>query len=211
MKSVRVITREETKDFILNIHYAHRMPSISYSFGLYETEELIGICTYGKPPSSSLQKGVCGDKYAPIVWELNRLVLKYNRPNEASFFISRTLKILPRPMIIVSFADTEQNHIGVVYQACNFIYTGLSAKRTDWKVKGMEHKHGFTIADEFRGVENRSKVMKEKYGDNFYLQERSRKHRYIYFIGSKVEIKYMKRALKYPILSYPPSPNNCNI
>jgi len=202
MKEVRVIPRELTKDFILNIHYAHRMPSISYSFGLYENEELVGVCTYGKPASSNLQNGVCGKEYSKNVWELNRLVLKYNKQNEASFFISRTLKMLPRPMIIVSYADTAQNHEGIVYQATNFIYTGLSAKRTDWKVKGMEHKHGFTIADEFRGVKNRSKAMKEKYGTDFYLKERSRKHRYIYFIGNRTEIKKMKKALRYKIQDY---------
>jgi hypothetical protein len=202
-KEVRIIPRDLTKDFILNIHYAHRMPSISYAFGLYEDDELVGVCTYGKPPSSTLQKGVCGEKYAKNVWELNRLVLKNNKPNEASYFVSRTLKMLPRPMIIVSFADTKQNHLGIIYQATNFIYTGLSAKRTDWKIKGMEHKHGITVADEFRGVKNRSKAIREKYGDRFYLEPRSRKHRYIYFIGSKVEKKKMKKSLNYKIEEYP--------
>lgn len=201
-KKVRLIQREQTKDFILNIHYAHRMPSISWSFGLFEDDELIGVCTYGKPASSNLQKGVCGKDYAKNVQELNRLVLKYNKPNEASFFVSKTLKMLPKPMIIISYADTEQNHQGIIYQATNFIYTGLSAKRTDWKVRGMEHKHGFTIADEFRGIKNRSKAMREKYGTDFYLKERSRKHRYVYFIGSKVEIKKMKRSLNYKIMPY---------
>ena len=202
-KEVRIIPRDLTKDFILNIHYAHRMPSISYAFGLYEDDELVGVCTYGKPPSSTLQKGVCGEKYAKNVWELNRLVLKNNKPNEASYFVSRTLKMLPRPMIIVSFADTKQNHLGIIYQATNFIYTGLSAKRTDWKIKGMEHKHGITVADEFRGVKNRSKAIREEYGDRFYLEPRSRKHRYIYFIGSKVEKKKMKKSLNYKIEEYP--------
>jgi len=202
-KEVRIIPRDLTKDFILNIHYAHRMPSISYAFGLYEDDELVGVCTYGKPPSSTLQKGVCGEKYAKNVWELNRLVLKNNKPNEASYFVSRTLKMLPRPMIIVSFADTKQNHLGIIYQATNFIYTGLSAKRTDWKIKGMEHKHGITVADEFRGVKNRSKAIREKYGDRFYLEPRSRKQRYIYFIGSKVEKKKMKKSLNYKIEEYP--------
>jgi hypothetical protein len=203
MLEVRRIEYEDTKDFILNIHYAHRMPSISFAYGLFDGDELIGVCTYGKPPSSTLQKGIAGDEFAKNVWELNRLVLKYNRKNEASFFISKTLKLLPRPSIIVSFADTEQKHQRIVYQATNFIYTGLSAKRTDWKVKGMEHKHGFTIADEFRGVANRSLAMKQKYGDSFYLKERSRKHRYIKFLGSKVQRKNMCRELKYSIQSYP--------
>ncbi len=202
MKTVSIINKELTKDFILNIHYAHRMPSISWAFGLYDNDELIGVCTFGKPASSNLQIGICGKEYQSQVQELNRLVLKYNKPNEASFFVSKCLKMLPRPMIVVSYADTEQNHKGTVYQATNFIYTGLSAKRTDWKVKGMEHKHGMTIADEFRGIKNRSKAMKEKYGNDFYLKERSRKHRYIYFLGSKVQIKNMKKVLNYKIINY---------
>ena len=200
---VKKIEREQTKYFILNIHYAHRMPSISYAYGLFDGEELIGVCTFGKPPSSSLQKGICGEQYANIVWELNRLVLKYNRPNEASYFVSRCLKMLPKPMIVVSFADTEQNHDGIVYQACNFKYTGLSAKRTDWKIRGKEHLHGQTIADEFRGHKNRSQLMREKYGSDFYLMDRPRKHRYIYVVGSKKYKKEVIKNLKYNIQEYP--------
>lgn len=33
------ITYNETKDIILNYHYAQRMPSISYVFGCYEGEK----------------------------------------------------------------------------------------------------------------------------------------------------------------------------
>lgn len=146
---------------------------------------------------------MAGEDYKTIVKELNRLVLKYNRPNEASFLIGQALKQLPRPLIVVSYADTSQGHIGKVYQATNFLYTGLSAKRTDWKIKGQEHLHGATVADKSRGQENRSEWMKKQYGDSFYLQDRPRKHRYITFIGSKVERKKIKQALKYPIMDYP--------
>ncbi len=34
-------------------------------------------------------------------------------------------------MIIVSYADTSQNHHGYIYQATNWIYTGLTKKNTD--------------------------------------------------------------------------------
>jgi hypothetical protein len=88
-----------------------------------------------------------------------------------------------------------------VYRASNFIYCGLSAKRTDWKVRGLEHLHGQTIADEFRGVPNRSTAMREKYGDDFYLEPRSRKHRYLYFIGSRKEVRGFRQALTWPVTS----------
>lgn len=200
---VKQIPSKQSYDLILNKHYAHRIPSISYAYGLFEEEELIGVCTFGTPASPPLLKGVCGEQYKGIVKELNRLVLRYNRPNEASFLISQAIKLLPRPLILVSYADTEQDHVGIVYQATNWIYTGLSAKRTDWKIKGQEHLHGATIADKSRGQKNRVEYMQQTYGESFYLKERPRKHRYVMFLGSKVEKKRMLKSLKYPIKNYP--------
>jgi len=203
MKEVREISRNDCEHFILNIHYARRWPSISYAYGLFDFDELIGVCTFGTPPSAPLKKGIAGDNFKDKILELNRLCLKYNRKNEASYLIGKSLRLLPKNNIIISFADTSQNHEGIVYQATNFIYTGLSAKRSDWKIKGKEHLHGQTIADEFRGQKNRSKLMREKYGDNFYLSPRSRKHRYIHIIGSKKFRKEVINSLKYPIKPYP--------
>jgi hypothetical protein len=200
---VKPVSYAETKPFLLDIHYAKRMPSISVAFGLYVSDVLEGIITYGTPPSSTLRAGICGPEMSKFVLELNRLCLKSNTKMHGSFLIGQSLKLLEGNKIVVSFADTEQGHVGTVYQATNFIYCGLSAKRTDWKVKGKEHLHGQTIADEFRGVKNRSVAMREKYGDNFYLSPRPRKHRYIYFIGSRTFKKTCLESLRYNIEQYP--------
>jgi hypothetical protein len=197
--SVRVIEKSEAKPFILEIHYAKRTPSISYAYGLFRDEKLVGICTYGKPPSSTLIKGVCGEQWASHVFELNRLCLLDNLPNEASRLVAGSFKLLPKPTIIVSYADTKQNHTGIVYQATNFIYTGLSAKFKDPVVKGLEHQHHATYA---HGLSN--KQLKEKFGkENVYFIDRSRKHRYIKFLGSKTQRKQMLKDLRYKIESYP--------
>ena len=150
-----------------------------------------------------MKRGVAGDDYKGDILELNRLCLKYNRKNEASLLVGRSLRLLPKNKIIISFADTNQDHKGYVYQACNFTYHGLSAKRTDWAVKGKEHLHGQTIADEFRGVKNRAQAMRDKYGDDFYLKPRPRKHRYIYIIGSRRYKKEVSKEIKYKMESYP--------
>lgn len=189
--------------FLLERHYAHRIPSISYAFGLVDNEELIGVITYGSPPSAPLRTGICGPDEAHRVLELNRLCLLYNRHNEASFLVGRSLRLLPDHKIVISFADTEQKHVGIVYQACNFIYCGLSAKRTDWKVKGKEHLHGQTIADEFRGTKDRAKAMRDKYGGDFYLAPRPRKHRYIYITGSGKLKLALSDKLRYNREPYP--------
>lgn len=120
------IKYEECENWLLNIHYAKRMPMISHSFGLYKDKILKGIITYGLPPSPDLCKGICGEQYKDKVLELNRLVLEDNIKNYASYFIAKTLKLLQKPKIIVSFADPNQNHCGYIYQASNFIYTGTS-------------------------------------------------------------------------------------
>ena len=193
---VRAIPSEQTYEWLLKKHYAHRIPSISYAFGLYDKDNILqGVCCFGTPASSTLLTGICGKLYADKVLELNRLVLNENcPPNSASYFVSRCLKLLPLPKIIVSYADSGQGHIGYVYQACNFIYTGLSSKFLDPKVKGLENQHHATYA---HGLTNTQ--LKEKFGDKLYYAERSRKHRYIYFAGCSE----LKAELKYPILPYP--------
>ena len=200
---VKPVSRQDCADFILNIHYAKRWPSISYAFGLFDGDNLCGVVTYGTPPSSTLRNGVAGAEYASAVLELNRLCLRDNKKNYASELVGKSLRQLPAGKIIVSFADTAQGHFGYVYQATNFLYCGLSAKRTDWKVKGKEHLHGITIADQFRGAENRAKAMRDFYGDDFYLAPRPRKHRYVYLVGNKYFKKQAEKALRYAQESYP--------
>ena len=201
--SVVKVTRSDCEEYIIGIHYAKRWPSISYAFGLFRLGVLCGVVTYGTPPSAPLRRGLAGDEFKSDVIELNRLCLRNNVKNEASFLVGNSLRLIKKDKIVVSFADTSQSHVGSVYQASNFLYCGLSAKRTDWKVKGKEHLHGQTIADEFRGVKNRAKAMREKYGDNFYLEPRPRKHRYVFICGSKKYKKKAIAALKYAVMPYP--------
>ena len=191
----------EAEPWLLKKHYAKRFPPISFAFGLYEETVLVGVCTYGMPSSATLREGIAGAENAKFVLELNRLCIESNNKNAASFLVGRSLRLLPKPSIIVSYADTAQNHVGYVYQACNFIYTGLSAKRTDWKIKGMEHLHSQTIVDMSKNIDgSRVEFMREKFGDDFYLLERSRKHRYIYVTGKN---KTLVNAIKYTQQPYP--------
>lgn len=203
MLEVKPIARADCAPFILEIHYAKRWPSISYAFGLFRDGVLEGVVTYGTPASAPLRSGIAGPELAHAVLELNRLCLSSNVRNDASFLVGRSLKLLPKNRIIVSFADISQGHVGYVYQATNFLYCGLSAKRTDWAVRGREHLHGQTIADEFRGVPNRAQAMRNKYGDDFYLKPRPRKHRYIITTGSKTFRRRVLSHLRYKIEDYP--------
>ena len=196
------ISSAECEPWLLEKHYAKRLCPISHAFGLYVDAVLVGVVTYGVPASSPLRSGVCGKEFSTFVLELNRLCCESGK-NYASFLIGNSLKLLPKPSIVVSYADTEVGHVGYVYQATNFIYTGLSAKRTNWTIEGLEHLHGATVADMSRGKENRAEFMREKFGDKFKLKERSRKHRYVFFHGRKRDKQRFFCALKYKPETYP--------
>lgn len=180
---VAPISYDMTKQWILKRHYAKRMPSVSYAFGLFCNNIHVGIITYGLPATPYLCIGVCGEKWRNNVLELNRLVLLNNKKNEASFFISKTLDMLPAPKIVVSYADTERDHIGYIYQATNWLYTGCTKERTDLL---SDAGHG-------RHYQKNSTIR----------QKRSAKHRYVYFVGNKSQKKQMRSDLNYAVHSYP--------
>jgi hypothetical protein len=187
-----------TKEWLLKKHYAKRMCSISYSFGLFDLENvLIGVCTFGSPPSRALCVGVCGIENANKVLELNRLCVNDGlERNTLSYFVSSCLNMLPKGFIIVSYADTSQGHNGYIYQATNWIYTGLSAKRTERYDINNPNRHSKSV------TENKNTIYSE-----LAVRERPQKHRYIYFTGSKTQKKHFKKQLNYKIEPYPKGEN----
>jgi hypothetical protein len=177
------IKNEETYSWLLEKHYAKRIPQIMFAFGLYEENHLVGVITYGIPASPSLCMGICGKEYANKVLELNRICLMDNNKNQASFLVSNSIKLLPKPTIVVSYADSAQGHIGYVYQATNFLFTGTTKERTDMSAGEGKHSRHAT--------------------NPTIRQFRSAKHRYIYFHGTKNDKKILKNKLNYEILEYP--------
>lgn len=205
---VKQITRAECEPYIMHIHYARRWPSISWAFGLFEDDVLCGVVSYGTPPSPTLRQNLAGINNERFVIELNRLCLRNNKKNEASILVGRSIKMLPPNKVIVSYADNGQNHVGCVYQATNFIYTGLSNPGQMFQIHGRPNLHHITIIDEFRGKGvNRAKALRKKYGDDLYTIPYTRKHRYVYIHGNKKFKRRILADLRYLIQEYPKGSN----
>lgn len=145
--------------------------------------------TYGVPASNTLCMGLAGKKNQYSVLELNRLVIlpQYSGNNNASYLIAHSLKMLPSRTFVVSYADTAWSHVGYVYQATNWLYTGLSAKRNDTYQPNGLHPRAY-----------------DKNNHSDLKQTRSQKHRYVYLVGNKREKKEMRKELKYKV--YPQYP-----
>lgn len=136
-----------------------------------------------------------------MFFELNRLVVNDGLPRNAlSFFVARCLKALPHPLVVISYADSGMNHHGYIYQATNWIYTGLSKQMFDYLPEGMTDIHQRSVSkisvDEWRKTTNIVKV------------ERSRKYRYFQFLGDKRQVRKMMRDLKFPIVKEYPKGDN---
>jgi hypothetical protein len=204
--TVKPIDSYLCKEWCLKKHYAKRLPPIEHAFGLWDNNGMMqGIVTYGTPVSSTL-RDLWNNKYK--LMELNRLVINEGlEKNVLSFLVAQSFNQMPKPMVLVSYADTSKNHHGYIYQATNWFYTGLSAVFKDYYVKGMEHLHNGTIMDMSRGQENRVEWLRNKFGENLIMIDRPRKHRYFYFIGNKKECKEMKQMMPYKIEQYPKGDN----
>lgn len=181
-RCVKPITYEDTKPFLLKVHYARRMPCIKYAFGLFIDNELKGCVTYGTPASPTLCRGVAGPENKGKVLELNRLVICDDTKNNASFLVGRSLRMLPKGLFVVSYSDAGGwGHVGYVYQATNWLYTGMTRPRTDIYSAGKHPRH------------SQEDITKR--------QIRTAKHRYIYLTGNKKE---QLKQLRYPVIKdYP--------
>jgi hypothetical protein len=199
---IRQIDSKSANVMVVENHYLHRKASTMFAFGLFDNEEMIGCVIYGKPASPSLCVGVCGPEESSKVLELTRLWIQDGTPkNTESYLIGRSLRLLPKDKdIIVSYAEIGAGHIGIVYQATNWKYTGMSDRHVEWRLDGKSGSHSRHLFDEHGGV-NGAKAF---YGDRLQRHERPRKHRYVFFnTTSKRRRKELLAKLKYEIKPYP--------
>lgn len=205
---VKKVKKHDAHPFLLEKHYLHRIPALSHCYGLFDKESkqetmfgdfdrMIGVITYGIPASPSLCEAICGKEFSDKVIELNRLWIEDGTPsNVESFLVGNSIKQVPYD-IIISYADKAESHTGMIYQATNFIYTGLSAETKEWSIDG-ESKHSRHLTDDYSMSD-----LKKMYGDRLKCTRSSRKHRYIYFNCSKGKRKFYMKKLKWGILPYP--------
>lgn len=184
---VRIIDYRTAIEFLLPRHYSGRKPQIKWAFGYYQEDKLVSVISIGKPASNALCKGVCGEKFSSNVYELNRICVDGAMDISLSCFVAQVLKELKKEnIILISYADTDMGHIGTIYKATNWLYTGQTKERTDKWTEGNRHSRHY------------NKKLKEE-----YRKVRSAKHRYIYFCTNKNTKKEMLRNLNYKIEENP--------
>lgn len=186
------------EQFVLQKHYSHRASIFWSGFGLIENGNIMGVCVFGQP-SPPIQRHAFKDRDFKL-YELARLVIQTPTRNAASVLISSALKQLERPSAVVSYADMEHSHCGIVYQATNWIYTGATVSHDHAYMVDGKRVHPITLRDNF-GITNPKEWAKDQ---GIETVKPFPKHRYFFLNGSKQQKRGMLAKLQYPVVTgYP--------
>lgn len=172
-----------------NYHYSKTMPAgKNIRFGVWEDEEFIGAVIFGVGVQNHLvtpyglkpQEGC----------ELTRVALsKHKTP--VTKILAVTFKLIkkhfPKIKLIVSFADANQGHLGKIYQAGNWIYTGNSHSTPLFYLKG-KWRHQ-------RSVGSLGYSTKDWKGQK---KEQLDKFRYLMPLDKEIETRVKKLQIDYP-------------
>lgn len=171
----------EVKNFVKNNHYLKSMSrGNKFIFVLYDGDVIKGSALFGTPVGQRVI-----DLHGKDTLELKRFVLKDCEKNTASWFISRCIKILSTKSIkrIITYADPEQGHEGIIYKASNFKYNGpqkYSSEMYKYKKK-WHHKRavyqnttlGLEIRKQYKLGKITKKYMKPKHIFVYNLENRN--------------------------------------
>lgn len=122
----------------VNFHYSKSVPVNPFAFSVFNNKnEWCGVIVFSGGANNNIGKPY-GLVYGTVV-ELTRMALN-GKQESTSKALSLSLKLLNRyiPLVklVVSFADTKQNHIGTIYQATNWYYTETVKTTPDYFFRG---------------------------------------------------------------------------
>ena len=173
----------------MNFHYAKSVPVNVLGYNVFnELKEWCGVILYGTGANNNIATQY-NLKQGEVI-ELVRMALN-GKQESTSKALSISLKLIKKDVplckLIVSYADKDQNHKGIIYQATNWIYTGISMENStdsSWVVNGKRY-HGRIISDwvkskgGLKGL-SRSEFIKKHYDINAYEFVTKGKIKYLY-------------------------------
>ena len=186
------------KAILVREHYLHSMPGgTQLAFGVFNGYRLLGAVTLGVGPFNA-HRLVEGASPSDCL-TLSRLWLSDELPkNSESRVVGVVLRALRRSTkvrFLLSYADPAAGHVGAIYQAADWIYTGLSNAMPLYDIGDGQARHSRSLAHAFG---THSVRYFQGQGVLIKVIPQSAKHRYIYFLDQTWRTK-----LRAPMLPYP--------
>lgn len=216
--TMKKLSHFNCKTFIKDYHYSHKMPGTQLALGFFIDGRLNCIILYGQGISQNLAN-ICGKGFLKQqdLFELCRLFsFDWAPKNMESYCIAQSLKYitqhLPHVRIIISFADPAQGHLGRIYQATNWLYTGTTSGGHFYvNRRGIVEHPRMMSYHQLNHPEQSRQDIADRLG--WTKIKGSKKHRYIYLLGHHKDKKELRRRIVHPILAYPKtnSPSSIDI
>lgn len=184
----------------MNWHYSKRIPvGKLVKIGVWEDKSFIGCIIFSQGASSHLSKPYNLDRFQ--VCELTRVALK-NHKNSVSKILSIAIKVLKKSnkglKLIVSFADSNEKHLGIIYQASNWIYSGQTAKTKVYlDTRNNKEYHGRNVGS-YDGWD-KTKWGSTKRNIKYCIPiDKKPKYRYLYPLDKEIRKQIEPLAKPYP-------------
>ena len=183
----------------LHFHYSQSVPSVQYGYNLYtDDKEWCGVICFGSGASPNIGKqyGLCHGE----ILELVRVALN-GKQKQTSQCVALAMRKLrqenPLVRMLVSYADIDHGHEGIIYQATNWNYEGVTLKneRCAFIVNG-EKLHPKTVYS--RGWRQSEKWLRENIEPDARIVIGKGKHKYTYFFDHKLAKQYAGNNICYP-------------
>ena len=182
---VKICDRKEIKSFIETWHYSKSINGLksNYCFKLMNNKTIIGAMIYGQIGMANVWKKYA-DKENELI-ELRRLCCIDDTPrNTESYFIGFTLRWLKKNTEIkkvISYADSNYNHTGIIYKASNFKYLGMTSGGRVIVYNNKQY-HDKTIRTKYKGrLKPFAQKIKTALENNLaYYTKTKGKHIYVY-------------------------------
>lgn len=178
-------------------HYSKAMPVGKLAkIGVWENGQFIGVVIFGLGSAAACDGRKYGLRRNFDMVELQRVALQEHR-SPVTRIISIAIRLLkalaPGVRLLISYADPAHTHVGAIYQAGNWIYTGCSAD--DWLV----------ILPDGRSIHSRIARAHVQFGIRKLVDisggrkiKTPGKHRYLYPLDDEMRDRILPLALPYP-------------
>lgn len=194
-------TPEATRFACYNFHYAKAVPVCQYVYNVWnDDDEWCGVIVYGGGANHYIASPY--NKWQGQVVELERVALNGKQGHgRTSTAVALTLKALSKEApwvdLVVSYADLDQNHAGTLYQATNWIYTGLKNPGTigAFIIKGKK-THNKTIYS--RGWKQSLLWLRENVDPKAEEFITKGKHKYLYPMNKAMRKRIQILSVPYP-------------
>ena len=179
-----------------NWHYSKCMPAGKLiKVGVWENEKFIGAVIFGRGANNNMGKEFLLKSIECA--ELVRVALDKHKNNVTrivSIAIKKLKNLCSGLRLIYSYADSEQGHTGKIYQAGNWIYTGVSIS-TETIING-KRMHNRSVHSIY-GC-NSLEYIRKNVDKNAKHIQCGAKYRYLMPLDKDMRIKAMKKAMDYP-------------